>query len=230
MSKYHINPDTGDAGLCQATKRCPFGGDDAHFTSKIAAQRAYEEGLVGIPKSSIPNLHILVDNAPPGERGVKQAYEHIRGVQIDLDEGLIDEERARQRLAQAHYILKLAIIAHNKTSTPHWDFAGKIALHAADESHPIPIKQPAWMDVAPKVNLVKRSEISAIERKLIDDFTRYLFGNAPGYKGYSDSMLLNKAKQIVKRLNGNTNPELKNLRETVIEALAKDGRRKESAS
>jgi len=43
MAKFHINPETGEPGLCKAQKQCPFGGDDAHFTSKEAARTAYEE-------------------------------------------------------------------------------------------------------------------------------------------------------------------------------------------
>lgn len=43
MAKYHINPVTGEAGSCSATKGpCPFGGPDEHFDSLKAAGEAYE--------------------------------------------------------------------------------------------------------------------------------------------------------------------------------------------
>ncbi len=42
MAKFHINPKTGEPGQCRAEKQCPFGGDEAHFTSKEAARQAYE--------------------------------------------------------------------------------------------------------------------------------------------------------------------------------------------
>jgi hypothetical protein len=43
MDKYHINPETGNPGLCSAKIKCPFGGDDVHYFSKEAAQQAFEE-------------------------------------------------------------------------------------------------------------------------------------------------------------------------------------------
>ena len=45
MAKFHIN-DSGDAGLCRATKGgCPFGGDDAHYASLDKAREVYEEKM-----------------------------------------------------------------------------------------------------------------------------------------------------------------------------------------
>lgn len=38
---YHIN-SKGETGLCKAQKACPFGGSDAHFTTKEAARFAFE--------------------------------------------------------------------------------------------------------------------------------------------------------------------------------------------
>ena len=46
MAKFHINPQTGDAGPCNAAKGgCPFGGDEIHFTSLTAAREASEKLL-----------------------------------------------------------------------------------------------------------------------------------------------------------------------------------------
>lgn len=39
--KFHIN-EAGEPGLCSAKKRCPFGGEDEHYTSPEAARKAYE--------------------------------------------------------------------------------------------------------------------------------------------------------------------------------------------
>lgn len=41
MAKYHINAK-GDAGKCSAVERCPFGGEDAHFSTAEAAREHYE--------------------------------------------------------------------------------------------------------------------------------------------------------------------------------------------
>ncbi len=41
--KYHINPETGDPGLCKAKAgKCPFGHDADHFHTKEQARGAYE--------------------------------------------------------------------------------------------------------------------------------------------------------------------------------------------
>lgn len=43
MAKYHVNPETGEAGQCRARKNCPFGDLEAdHYTSPEAAREAYE--------------------------------------------------------------------------------------------------------------------------------------------------------------------------------------------
>jgi len=43
MTKYHLNPTTGDPGLCKAVNgRCPFGTDEEHFSSKEEARAGYE--------------------------------------------------------------------------------------------------------------------------------------------------------------------------------------------
>lgn len=44
MAKYHLNPKTGDPGLCRAEDgKCPFGKDAPHYASKEAAREAYEK-------------------------------------------------------------------------------------------------------------------------------------------------------------------------------------------
>ncbi len=40
--KFHIN-EAGEPGACSAKKRCPFGGEDEHYTSPEAARKAYEQ-------------------------------------------------------------------------------------------------------------------------------------------------------------------------------------------
>lgn len=43
LSKFHINPSTGNPGRCLALKKCRFGGDDEHYASKELAALAYEK-------------------------------------------------------------------------------------------------------------------------------------------------------------------------------------------
>lgn len=48
MAKYHINPETGNAGECSAKKdNCPFGADSEHYTTPEAAREAYEKTQEG---------------------------------------------------------------------------------------------------------------------------------------------------------------------------------------
>lgn len=47
MARYHINPKTGNPGVCRAVKSCPFGDLEAdHYESKAAARSSYEEAQV----------------------------------------------------------------------------------------------------------------------------------------------------------------------------------------
>ena len=51
MSKYHINPNTGNPGVCHAAKNCPFGDGDHHYGTAEEARVAYEKEMA----SSGPN-------------------------------------------------------------------------------------------------------------------------------------------------------------------------------
>jgi hypothetical protein len=42
MASYHVNPETGNPGVCRAKISCRFGDSDKHFDSKEAAREAYE--------------------------------------------------------------------------------------------------------------------------------------------------------------------------------------------
>lgn len=58
MAKFHINPKTGNASSCRATKgNCPFGSEDEHFKTREDAQAHYEklnESLTVSKKSKLP--------------------------------------------------------------------------------------------------------------------------------------------------------------------------------
>lgn len=44
MARWHVNPDTGEAGRCSAEYSCPFGGSfNGHQDTKTAAARMYED-------------------------------------------------------------------------------------------------------------------------------------------------------------------------------------------
>lgn len=43
MERYHINPETGNPGICRAEVRCRYGGAAEHYTSKEEARAAFEK-------------------------------------------------------------------------------------------------------------------------------------------------------------------------------------------
>jgi len=58
-NRWHVNPETGDVGLCNATKKtCPYGGeeygDTMHFPTREAAQTAVEEHFEDLYGGSLP--------------------------------------------------------------------------------------------------------------------------------------------------------------------------------
>lgn len=48
MSKYHINPETGDVGRCRAFTKCRWSDEKDHFDTAIEASLAYEKAFNGL--------------------------------------------------------------------------------------------------------------------------------------------------------------------------------------
>lgn len=42
MARYHVNPETGDPGICSAKINCPFGGPEDHYPTALDAAKARE--------------------------------------------------------------------------------------------------------------------------------------------------------------------------------------------
>lgn len=64
MSKYHINPETGNPGRCTAKKQRRFGGDAAHYSSEKEARDAFEvtqEALTSFQKEYPPEADYDVE-------------------------------------------------------------------------------------------------------------------------------------------------------------------------
>ncbi len=57
MAKYHVSPD-GNPRVCSAPNgKCPFGGDETHYTSKEAARAAFEASEV-IPEPASKKVDV----------------------------------------------------------------------------------------------------------------------------------------------------------------------------
>jgi len=60
MTRYHLNPETGEPGICQARKSCPFGLPiEDHYSSKDLAQKDFERVMTGRTITSIKNDYPL---------------------------------------------------------------------------------------------------------------------------------------------------------------------------
>lgn len=63
MAKHHVNPNTGNPGICKSAKgKCPFGSEDEHFSSPEAAQKAAEK-LMSEQYSTVDKAYRKKDNA-----------------------------------------------------------------------------------------------------------------------------------------------------------------------
>lgn len=58
---YHVNLETGETGPCRAQKKCPFGGDEIHFTSESSAREAYEKHMSGDRPFSLKKVVVTED-------------------------------------------------------------------------------------------------------------------------------------------------------------------------
>lgn len=52
---FHVNPTTGEPGLCRASvKACPFGGEADHYETQADARRAFEDSMASTIFSKAP--------------------------------------------------------------------------------------------------------------------------------------------------------------------------------
>lgn len=108
MTKYHINPRTGNPGVCRASiQQCPLGGDSSHFKTKEEARADYEETqklAAIIPSSPTESLDVL-------ERDVNRGVELLKS-EVETDGtplGSSQQSRAKKAFQQARYVSKAYI-------------------------------------------------------------------------------------------------------------------------
>lgn len=46
MARYHVNPETGEPGVCKSETACRFGSEAAHYQTEGDARQAYEASMV----------------------------------------------------------------------------------------------------------------------------------------------------------------------------------------
>lgn len=106
MAKYHINNQDGNIGVCKATQgKCPFGGDDNHFTSMSGAALAYEERMAA-------------EQVPEPQAKPRPARHHVTW------DDLSDSERAlisKQDTALRDYYFELRDVSPKLTHQEVWN-------------------------------------------------------------------------------------------------------------
>lgn len=76
MTKYHINPKTGNPGACNAkVGKCPFGGIELHFRSKEEASAAYE-----FNRDQFPKYDHINDIVPPKRGGTTESFSDAKNM------------------------------------------------------------------------------------------------------------------------------------------------------
>lgn len=75
MPKIHINPETGNPGVCTANIQCRYGASTEHYSSESEARKAYEEKQ----SSSIPKMSKTF-KTPELSEELHEAREMIRGI------------------------------------------------------------------------------------------------------------------------------------------------------
>lgn len=58
---FHVNPATGDPGVCHATKACPFGDSSEHFATQAEASHHWEQQMLKEPLPKFKRSLVLSD-------------------------------------------------------------------------------------------------------------------------------------------------------------------------
>lgn len=114
MSKFHVNPATGVASACRATKGgCPFGGDEAHYPSVVAARAAYEASQG--QALAAPLTRTASQSNPAAQLAeVEARLGHARGEEVWV-RNEIGYAQERVRSAEQEYAEHLARVQNPQT-------------------------------------------------------------------------------------------------------------------
>lgn len=110
MSRFHINPESGEPGECSAEEgKCPFGGE--HYDSKQEARKAYEESMNPFSSpdamkrmQSEPLLEELQEWLEPGPFGNFLNHPLVQDMMVDAMPGM-----ANMRLREKQKRVKRAL-------------------------------------------------------------------------------------------------------------------------
>jgi hypothetical protein len=110
MARYHINPKTGNPGVCHAKNKCPFGDIQSdHYDSKEGARKGYEQKMskAALEEEKLSDLSMISRGLP--KRG-RRARLNRMGRELGLsDESLgqidyLEEKRLNDRRARTQEV------------------------------------------------------------------------------------------------------------------------------
>lgn len=90
-TRFHVNPDTGDVRVCSATKKCRFGENSTHYSTRDDARSAYEKSQ-GAPVATLtkkPNAvknlfaSVFIRRSKPELAKVEETVEPVELVVLD---------------------------------------------------------------------------------------------------------------------------------------------------
>lgn len=115
MPKYHVNPETGNPGICRAKKQCRFGGDEAHYETLADAFKGYEERIAPLvhafdsAQATYNNKKAILDATIAEAKQLRK--DHRDGKPIDFDRLAELEQLQRDQtndFRKAYYAYKIA--------------------------------------------------------------------------------------------------------------------------
>lgn len=247
MARYHVSED-GTPRVCsaQSPESCTARGVDGEaaphgdFSDAGEARRFAEsvlESSFGDQKSvsrgskdsstsarePLPSLSGLYGEAPRVNIGMAQTYGNLNGIQRDLDDGYIDEQEARSRIAAVTADLK-QLEEYNSTAQRPDAVAFRERLEGlaggAEPSERF-IDQPQWKAVAAALtDHLSSKKPSAKEDRPYEFLLNHIGEGKSGYDGFSISKAVELSRNLEKTTARSRKPELVALHRRLTEATA----------
>jgi hypothetical protein len=187
--KFHINPETGNPGVCRAKYNCRFGGERIHFESKEEAREDYEMRMTAKDLNKSKTIDALMNiNVLPETSDWNQIEFELKAIRDAPEEWTIPDE---ENLAS---VLKLSdLLSTNKMTPEDWNKAEKIY------SHMVPLTPYNKGDYKSRDRNLLNFAADLINRKRSYD---YPVSNAPKREKFTSVIGLDDAqKQVVKTYN-----------------------------
>jgi len=158
MTKYHINPKTGNPGACSAAPgACPFGGEANHYESASDARKAFESANTTAPALA----------KKPGVRLENRAAKHTPAATWSAFPETATDEELKNASAYAVVNNKFVAITVKDTRNPETDFTNLSDYDGADYLH---VGTKSYLIGTPQGNFIKVSYTAAVDAQRDDSW------------------------------------------------------------